>query len=180
GALQLLDFGLLPVLAELAIYLLQLLAQEILALVAVYAVLDFRADPALKVGELGLAFYGRLDGLQPLEAVFEAEERLLALGLYREGVDDQVAELVRPLGALGLGEDLGRDLLYAFGVGREAPLDEPQRGVDLVVPFGAPFPFWLRGFVPQGFDRGRQMVLAEKRTLDSSPGLAFDEEAERA
>ena len=102
GALELLDLRFLAVLAELAVDLLKLLAEEILALVSVDAVLHLRADLALEVDELGFAFDRGLDGLEPLEAVLDAEEGLLALGLDGQGVGDEIAELMGPLRALGL------------------------------------------------------------------------------
>ena len=80
--LQLLDFGIVAVLAELAIDLLQLLAQVIFALVAVHAILDFRVDPALQVRYLRLALDGGFDGLEPFEPVLDPEEGLFAIGLY--------------------------------------------------------------------------------------------------
>ena len=64
--LKLLDLGILAVLAKLAVDLFELLAQEILALIAVDAVLDLGADLALQVHELGFALDRGLHGLESL------------------------------------------------------------------------------------------------------------------
>ncbi len=155
--------------AELLLDLLELLAQQVLALRLVELPLDLRADLALHLQERDLVLEVLVDGPQALLDV-DRFERLLGLLRFEVEVGgDEVREAGAVLERGGDEHDLRRDRLPELDRLLEVAADGPHERLELEVPGRR------RGLLEAG-DLGAQVRLLLQEVLDPGAGEALDED----